>query len=73
MGRVLRTQRKGPGGIFKSHTHHRKGAARFRVTDFSERHGYIKGVVEKIVHDPGRGAPLAQVRPGEWSGQGVYL
>ena len=33
MGRVLRTQRKGaPGAVFKSHTHHRKGAARFRTS-----------------------------------------
>merc|ERR1712098_315063 len=27
--------------------------------DFSERHGYIKGVIKDIIHDPGRGAPLA--------------
>merc|ERR1712203_919195 len=25
----------------------------------SERHGYIKGVIKDIIHDPGRGAPLA--------------
>eukprot|EP00004_Rigifila_ramosa_P006730 TRINITY_DN17654_c0_g1_i1.p1 TRINITY_DN17654_c0_g1~~TRINITY_DN17654_c0_g1_i1.p1 ORF type:complete len:270 (-),score=47.09 TRINITY_DN17654_c0_g1_i1:71-880(-) len=61
MGRVLRTQRKGAGGIFKAHTHHRKGAAKLRSYDFAERHGYIKGVVKEIVHDPGRGAPLARV------------
>jgi large subunit ribosomal protein L8e len=29
--------------------------------DFAERHGYIKGIVKEIVHDPGRGAPLARV------------
>jgi ribosomal protein L2 len=29
--------------------------------DFAERHGYIKGVVTDIIHDPGRGAPLAKV------------
>jgi large subunit ribosomal protein L8e len=29
--------------------------------DFAERHGYIKGVVREIIHDPGRGAPLAVV------------
>jgi large subunit ribosomal protein L8e len=62
MGRVLRAQRKGRGGIFKSHNKHRKGAARFRVNDFSERHGYVKGVVKEIIHDPGRGAPLAKVQ-----------
>jgi hypothetical protein len=30
--------------------------------DFSERHGYIKGVVTEIIHDSGRGAPLAKAR-----------
>jgi len=62
MGRVLRAQRKGAGGIFKSHNKHRKGAAKFRVNDYSERHGYVKGVVKEIIHDPGRGAPLARVQ-----------
>ena len=45
MGRVIRSQRKGKGGIFKAHTKHRKGAARLRALDFAERHGYIKGVI----------------------------
>ncbi|KAF8783628.1 hypothetical protein HU200_000444 [Digitaria exilis] len=53
MGRVIRAQRKGAAGsVFKSHTHHRKGPARFRSLD-GRRHD--------IVHDPGRGAPLARV------------
>lgn len=61
MGRVIRGQRKGAGGIFKSHTSKRKGAAKLRALDFSERHGYVRGVVKDIIHDPGRGAPLAKV------------
>merc|ERR1712137_914722 len=61
MGRVIRAQRKGAGGIFKAHTKHRKGAPKFRPEDFAERHGYIKGVIKEIIHDPGRGAPLAVV------------
>jgi len=61
MGRVIRGQRKGAGGIFKSHTHHRKGAAQNRVLDFAERNGYVRGLVKSIIHDPGRGAPLARV------------
>lgn len=61
MGRVIRGQRKGAGGIFKSHTHKRKGAAQFRALDYVERAGYIKGVVKEIIHDSGRGAPLARV------------
>jgi len=62
MGRVIRGQRKGKGGIFKSHTTTRKGPARHRSLDFAERKGYIKGVVKSIVHDPGRGAPIARVQ-----------
>merc|ERR1712118_174183 len=26
-----------------------------------ERHGYMKGLVKNIIHDPGRGAPLCEV------------
>ena len=61
MGRVIRGQRKGPGSIFTAHTKRRKGAAKLRSLDYAERHGYIKGVVKEIIHDPGRGAPLAKV------------
>jgi len=62
MGRVIRSQRRGAGGIFKSHTHHRKGAAKLRALDYAEKKGYVKGVVKEIIHDPGRGAPLAKVQ-----------
>ncbi|XP_035694028.1 60S ribosomal protein L8-like [Branchiostoma floridae] len=61
MGRVIRGQRKGAGSVFTAHTKHRKGAAKLRALDFAERHGYIKGLVKDIIHDPGRGAPLARV------------
>uniref|UniRef100_A0A8C1JCF7 Large ribosomal subunit protein uL2 n=1 Tax=Cyprinus carpio TaxID=7962 RepID=A0A8C1JCF7_CYPCA len=60
MGRVIRGQRKGAGSVFKAHVKHRKGAAKLRHIDFAERHGYIKGIVKDIIHDPGRGAPLAK-------------
>merc|ERR1711939_901412 len=29
--------------------------------DYAERNGHIRGVVREIIHDPGRGAPLARV------------
>jgi len=61
MGRIVRGQRKGRGGVFKAKTKLRQGAARLRVVDYAERHGYIKGLVKEIVHDSGRGAPLAKV------------
>lgn len=46
MGRVIRAQRKGAGSVFVAHTKKRKGAPKLRSLDFSERHGYIKGVVK---------------------------
>ena len=61
MGRIIRAQRKGRGSIFTAHTTHRKGEARLRTFDTAERNGYIKGVVTDIIHDAGRGAPLAKI------------
>jgi large subunit ribosomal protein L8e len=62
MGRVIRAQRKGrQKGVYKSHNHHRVAPAAFRSMDFAERNGYVKGVIKEIIHDPGRGAPLARV------------
>ena len=46
MGRVIRSQRKGAGSVFKSHNKHRKGAPKLRAIDFAERHGYIKGIIK---------------------------
>ncbi|EJD54115.1 ribosomal protein L2 [Auricularia subglabra TFB-10046 SS5] len=60
MGRVIRAQRRSHA-IFKSHTHHNKAPARLRPLDFAERNGYIRGIVKEIIHDAGRGAPLARV------------
>jgi large subunit ribosomal protein L8e len=61
VGRVIRVQRKGAGSIFTAHTKNRKGAAKLRPLDYAERNGYIRGLVKEIIHDPGRGAPLARV------------
>jgi large subunit ribosomal protein L8e len=61
MGRVIRKCRKGAGTVFLAHTTHRIAPSRLRKLDYLEKNGYIKGVVKDIVHDPGRGAPLARV------------
>ncbi|KAF1809278.1 putative 60S ribosomal protein L8 [Eremomyces bilateralis CBS 781.70] len=61
MGRVIRNQRKGRGSIFKANTRLNKAPAKFRSLDYSERHGYVRGIVKDIIHDAGRGAPLAKV------------
>ena len=61
MGRVIRKCRKGKGNVFKSHTHKRVAPCKLRKLDLIEKEGYIKGVVKDIIHDSGRGAPLAKV------------
>ena len=61
MGKVIRGQRKGAGSVFTAHTAKRIAPAKLRKLDYIEREGYIKGVVKEIIHDPGRGAPLAKV------------
>ncbi len=45
-----------------AHTRLRKAPAKFRALDYAERHGYLRGVITDIIHDPGRGAPLCQVK-----------
>lgn len=62
MGKVIRGCRKGKGSVFKSHTCGREGVAKFKKLDFAEREGYVKGVVREILHDKGRGAPLARIQ-----------
>lgn len=62
MGKVVRSQRFGAGSIFKAHTTGRKGAVSLKRADYAERHGYVKGVVKEILHDSGRGAPVATVQ-----------
>jgi large subunit ribosomal protein L8e len=47
--------------VFRAHTAKRIAAPHFRTLDYAERHGYMKGVVKEIIHDPGRPAPLAKV------------
>merc|ERR1719439_136272 len=47
--------------IFTANTHKRRGAVKLRSLDYAERHGYIKGKVNKIIHDSGRGAPVAEI------------
>mgnify|MGYP000100185975 CR=1 FL=1 len=61
MGKVIRSQRRGHGAVFRSVTTGRKGVVSYKKQDFAERHGYVKGVVKSIIHDPGRGAPVAWV------------
>lgn len=62
MGKVVKSQRKGKGSVFKTHNCGRQGSMGMKKYDYAERHGYVKGVVKEIVHDKGRGAPVAKVQ-----------
>lgn len=65
MGKRIRVQRRGRGGpTFKSSTHKRVAPTQYPLTMTTKEYSEtaIKGVIEKFVHDPGRGAPLASIR-----------
>ena len=65
MGKRIRVQRRGRGGsTFRASTNKRVAPARYpsaiRVKENFET--AVKGVIEELVHDPGRGSPLALIR-----------
>eukprot|EP01060_Flectonema_neradi_P005539 TRINITY_DN136_c0_g1_i1.p1 TRINITY_DN136_c0_g1~~TRINITY_DN136_c0_g1_i1.p1 ORF type:complete len:259 (+),score=40.90 TRINITY_DN136_c0_g1_i1:48-824(+) len=62
MGKCILAQRRGAGSVFTAHVHKRKGAAKLRPLDFGERRGFVKGTIKEVVHDSGRGAPIALVQ-----------
>ncbi len=61
MGRVIRAQRKGSSTVYVSRNIHKIGKPQHRDLDYAERKAYVRGLVREIVHEPGRGAPLAKV------------
>jgi len=62
MGKVIRPCRKGKGSVFQAHTSGRTGPVSMKRQDYAERHGYVKGIVKAIVHEKGRGAPVAKIQ-----------
>ena len=65
MGKRIRVQRRGRGGsTYRASTHKRVAPARYpvKITLQESFEASINGVIEALVHDPGRGAPLAFVR-----------
>jgi large subunit ribosomal protein L2 len=87
MGKRIRVQRRGRGGsTYRASTHKRVAAARYpAMTPKEAFDASLKGVVASLVHDPGRGAPLALVKfengvscytlstEGIFEGQEIYL
>lgn len=65
MGKRIRVQRRGRGGsTYRASTHKRVAPAKYpsSITPKEVLDSSIKGIIEALVHDPGRGAPLAFVR-----------
>ncbi|MCJ7424254.1 50S ribosomal protein L2 [Candidatus Bathyarchaeota archaeon] len=65
MGKRIRVQRRGRGApTFRASTHKRIAPARYPFTIKAKEclETATNGVVESLVHDPGRGTPLALVR-----------
>jgi large subunit ribosomal protein L2 len=63
LGKRILVQRRGRGGsVFRALTHKRVSEAAFPTLKEEEIKSLIKGVVVDLVHDPGRGAPLAYLK-----------
>jgi large subunit ribosomal protein L2 len=64
MGKRIRVQRRGRGGpTFRAATHKRVAPACYPPKNKRAfRHSVTRGIVEEILHDPGRGTPLALIR-----------
>lgn len=65
MGKRIRVQRRGRGGSnFRASTHNRVAPAQYPLIGGKKElfETTIEGVIEDLVHDPGRGAPLALIR-----------
>ncbi|MCW4010804.1 MAG: 50S ribosomal protein L2 [Candidatus Bathyarchaeota archaeon] len=64
MGKRIRVQRRGRGGsTYRASTHKRVAPAQYPVVAPKEAfNANINGVIKSLLHDPGRGAPLALIK-----------
>ena len=62
MGKRILVQRRGRGtSQFRAASHKKKGSVKYRKLSKIEYSGKITAIVKDLVHDPGRGAPVAEV------------
>lgn len=70
MGKRIRVQRRGRGSpAFRASTHKRIAAAKYS-TVIDPKVSLLKGTVKELVHEPGRGSPLAKIELQ--GGEGFY-
>jgi len=63
VGKRIRVQRRGRGSsTFQASTHKRMAPVRYPQMSTEEREGVLQGQVTEILHDPGRGSPLASIK-----------
>jgi len=63
MGKRIRVQRRGRGGpTFRASTHKRIAAVQYPPLSKTEIEGSLQGRIQEIVHEPGRGSPVALVK-----------
>jgi len=62
LGKRIRVQRRGRGSkTFQASTHKRVAPAKYPNPPKEKRESVVKGQVLKLLHDPGRGSPLAHI------------
>ena len=64
MGKRIRVQRRGRGNsVYRASTHKRVAAAQYpAMTPKESFETSLSGIITTLVHDPGRGAPLAYIK-----------
>jgi len=63
MGKRIRVQRRGGGGpTWRAATHKRIAAVQYPALSKKEIESAVQGRIERMVHEPGRGSPVAQVK-----------
>jgi large subunit ribosomal protein L2 len=86
MGKRIRVQRRGRGGpTFQASTQRRIAPAKYSPRGDTPPSGVVEGVIERLLHEPGRGSPLARVKletgrachfvapEGLWEGQRIQV
>lgn len=63
MGKRILVQRRGRGSpTFRAKTHRRRGAVKYPPLALMNKRGYLTADIEDLMHDPGRGSPVAKLR-----------
>ncbi len=63
MGKRIRVQRRGRGGpTFQASTEKRIAPVKYSPMGDPQASGVVEGCIEKLLHEPGRGSPLARVK-----------